>query len=81
MKFYLRLVEIEKRKPINFTNIRHVDEKFIKVRKSKDAFAYLWVVSDSNSNIIAVNVSNTRNAESAKIILRKARERAGCNHK
>ena len=62
MKFYPKLVEIEKKKPISFTNIWHVDEKFIRVRKSKDDFAYLWVVSDSDSNIIAVNVSNTRDA-------------------
>ena len=77
MKFYPRLSEIEKKKPINFTNIWHVDEKFIRVRKSKDPFAYLWVVSDSNSNIIAVHVSNGRNVESAKIVLRKAKERTG----
>jgi len=77
MKFYPKLSEIEKRKPINFTKIWHVDEKFIRVRESKGDFAYLWVVSDSNSNIIAVYVSNSRNAESAKIVLRKARERAG----
>lgn len=77
MKFYPKLTEIEKRKPLSFTNIWHVDEKFIRVRKSKDDFAYLWIVSDSNSNIIAVHVSNARNAASAKIVLRKARERAG----
>jgi len=79
MKFYPKLSDIEKRKPILFTNVWHVDEKFIRVRKSKDDFAYLWVVSDSNSNIIAVHVSNARDAASAKIVLRKARERAGFN--
>ena len=79
MKFYPKLVKIEKRKPINFTKIWHVDEKFIRVRGSKDPFAYLWVVSDSDSNIIAVYVSNARNAESAKIVLKKARERTGFN--
>ena len=79
MKFYPKLVEIEERKPINFKNLWHVDEKFIRVRKSKDDFAYLWVVSDSDSNIIAVHVSNSRNAESAKIVLKKARERTGFN--
>lgn len=79
MKFYPKLTEIEKRKPILFTNIWHADEKFIRVRKSKDDFAYLWVVSDSNSNIIAVYVSNARDAKSAKVVLRRARERTGFN--
>lgn len=77
LKFYPKLIEIEKRIPLNFTKIWHVDEKFIKVRKSKDDFAYLWVVSDSNSNIIAVHVSDKRDIANAKIVLRKARERAG----
>lgn len=77
IKFYPKLVEIEKRKPINFTDIWHVDEKFIRVRKSKDDFAYLWVVADSKNHILATHVSDARTAESAKIVLRKARERAG----
>jgi len=77
IKFYPKLIAIEKRIPLAFTKIWHVDEKFIRVRKSKDDFAYLWVASDSRSNIIAVHVSNERDAKNAKIILRKARERAG----
>ena len=79
LKFAPRLIKIAKRKPIAFTKIWHVDEKFIKVRGSKDDFAYLWVVSDSESNILAVHVSFERDAKNAKLVIRKARERAGFN--
>jgi transposase-like protein len=77
LKFAPKLVQIEKSMPLQFTKIWHVDEKFIRVRGSKDPFAYLWVVADSNSNIIAIHVSDSRSTEHAKIVLRKARERAG----
>ena len=72
-KFYPLLMHIEKLRPHTFTKIWHVDEKFIRVRGSKDPFAYLWVVADNKSQIIAVHVSNARTGENAKIVLRKAR--------
>jgi len=77
IKFAPKLIEIVRNKPINFTRIWHVDEKFIHVRNSKDDHAYLWIVSDSNSNIISTYVSFTRDINSAKIVLKKAKERAG----
>jgi len=58
----------------NFTRIWHVDEKYVKVRGSKDDFAYLWVVADNQSKIIATHISNRRDIVSAKTILRKARQ-------
>ena len=79
LKFCPKFVEIEKRIPLNFSKIWHVDEKFIKVKGSKDKFAYLWIASDSNNNILAVHVSNARNGKNAKIVLQKARERTGFN--
>lgn len=77
IKFAPHLIKISLSKPITFTKIWHVDEKFIHVRGSKDPHAYLWIVSDSNSKIIATHISFERNATNAKIVLRKARERAG----
>jgi len=68
-------------KVTNFSNIWHVDEKFIKCRNKKDKngkvkFSYLWVVIDSNNNIIATHVSHERNMKNARIVLRKAKLRA-----
>lgn len=65
----------------NFSNIWHVDEKFIKCRNVKDnksnvKFSYLWVIIDSNNNIISTYVSHERNIRSAKIALRRAKDRA-----
>jgi len=77
LKFAPKLIELAKRIPIQFTKIWHVDEKFIKVKKSKDDFAYLWAVIDSNNNLIAVHVSNKRDKVNAKIVFNKAKERAG----
>jgi len=77
VKFAPYLIKIAIKKPIKFSNIWHVDEKFIKVRGSKDPFAYLWIVSDSNSNIISTHVSFSRNETNARIVLRRAKERAG----
>ena len=79
LKFCPRLIEIQKRIPLNFSKIWHVDEKFIRVKGSKDDFAYLWIVSDSRNNILAVHVSNARNGKNAKLVLQKARERTGFN--
>jgi transposase-like protein len=77
VKFAPYLIKIALSKPIAFTKIWHVDEKFIHVKGSKDPHAYLWIVSDSNSNIISTHVSFVRGIVDAKIVLTKARERAG----
>ena len=61
---------------LNFSNIWHVDEKFIKVRGSKDDFAYLWVVLDDKNNIITTYVSNNRDINSARTVLQKAKQNA-----
>lgn len=76
IKFASYLIKIVNKKPLSFTNIWHVDEKFIHVRKSKDDFAYLWIVSDSNANILATHVSFARNGYNAIIVLEKAKLRA-----
>jgi transposase-like protein len=60
----------------SFSNVWHVDEKFVKVKGSKDDFAYLWVVIDDKNSMIATYVSNSRNIISAKAVLRKAKMRA-----
>lgn len=78
VKFASYLIKLANKKPINFSKeIWHVDEKFIHVRKSKYPHAYLWIVSDSNSNIIATHISFERDEANAKIVLLKAKERAG----
>lgn len=77
LKFAPRLIKLAKKVPIQFTKVWHVDEKFIRVKKSKDDFAYLWAVIDSNNNLIAVHVSNERDGKNAKIVFNKAKERAG----
>ena len=73
------LIKIANKKPISFNNIWHVDEKFIHVRKSKDDFAYLWIVSDTNANIIATHVSFARDGANARIVLEKAKAKAEFN--
>ncbi|MEK6928551.1 MAG: DDE-type integrase/transposase/recombinase [Nanoarchaeota archaeon] len=77
IKFASYIIKIASIKPLNFSNEWHCDEKFIRVRKSRDPFAYLWIVSDSNSNIITTHVSFRRNIESAKIVFEKAKQRTG----
>ncbi len=77
VKFSPHLIRIALHKPIAFTKIWHVDEKFIHVRGSKDPHAYLWIVSDSHSNINATYVSFCRDEASARIVLQKAKDRAG----
>lgn len=79
IKFSAYLVKSANKKQLNFSSIWHVDEKFIHVRKSKDPHAYLWIVSDSNSNILSSYVSFLRDEKSAKIVLTKAKERTGFN--
>lgn len=67
---------------IDFSNIWHVDEKFIKVKdnvkdkKGRIKFSYLWVVIDDKNNIIAVYVSHKRDIISAKKTLQLALSRA-----
>lgn len=77
MKFEPKLSSIEKSMPLNFTDIWHADEKYIHVKGSKDKHAYLFIVADSNNNILAKHVANSRSIADAKIVLKKARERAG----
>lgn len=77
IKFASHLIKLASFRPLTFTKIWHVDEKFIHVRNSKDDFAYLWIVSDTNANILATHVSFSRNINSAKIVLSKTKERAG----
>lgn len=77
IKFASYLTKIANKKQLNFSSVWHVDEKFIHVRNSKDPHAYLWIVSDSNSNIISTYVSFLRDRDSARIVLEKARTRAG----
>lgn len=62
------------KRSMNFSNIWHADEKFVKVKGSKDPFAYLWVVIDDKNNIIATHVSFERNTDGAKTVLAKAKE-------
>lgn len=71
-KFAHYLSKFQKSK--SFSNIWHVDEKFVKVKGSKDKFAYLWVVIDDKNNIITTYVSNCRDINSAKIVLKKAKQ-------
>jgi len=77
IKFADYLIKIANRKPIAFSNIWHVDEKFIHVKGSKDPHAYLWIVSDNKANILSTYISFTRDKDSAKVVLEKALERAG----
>jgi len=81
IKFAPHLCKFANIIPLNFTNIWHVDEKFIKVKrdnkKRKKEFSYLWIVSDNASNIIATHVSFARDIVNAKIVLQKAKHRAG----
>lgn len=59
-----------------FSNIWHLDEKFIKVKKSIDDFAYEWVVMDDKNSMIAVHVSDKRDINGARKILEIAKRQA-----
>lgn len=76
-KFDKKLSNIGRVCRIEYTDIWHVDEKFVRVKGSKDAFAYLWVVEDTNNNIIAVHVTDGRDCNGAKQVFRKALTNAG----
>ncbi|HDK41770.1 MAG TPA: IS1/IS6 family transposase [Candidatus Pacearchaeota archaeon] len=81
LKFARHLCKFANIFPLRFTNLWHVDEKFIKVRrankKRKKEFAYLWIVSDSKNNVLATHVSFARDIVNAKIVLQKAKQRTG----
>jgi len=64
------------KRQMSFSNIWHVDEKFIKVKDSEDDFAYLWVVIDSLNSIIATHVSLKRDISGAVAALKKAYARS-----
>ncbi len=74
MNKFAHLLSKQKR-VVSFSNIWHVDEKFIKV-KGVYGFAYLWIVIDDKNSIIAVHVSQRRDIASARIVLQLAKERA-----
>ena len=73
-KFAQELSKLQRSK--GFSNIWHVDEKFVRVNGSKDKFAYLWVVIDDRNNIIAVNVSESTDTKSAIKVLSIAKKSA-----
>lgn len=76
----LKDVELPK---VEFSNVWHVDEMFIKHQKrlktggNETWFTYLWVVSDEKQNLIALHHSDKRNTVNAKLVLEKAKEKAG----
>ncbi|MFW6233627.1 MAG: IS6 family transposase [Nanoarchaeota archaeon] len=80
-KFAPHMCKFARILPLNISKeIWHVDEKFIKVKhptKKRGDFSYLWIVSDTNSNILATHVSLHRDGKNAKIVLQKAKQRAG----
>lgn len=74
-KFAKLLNKLAKKLPkMNISNIWHVDEKFIKIGKKT---GYLWVVIDTNNNILAVHVSMRRDCNSAKQVLKLAKQNTG----
>lgn len=73
VKFAEHLANLKRSR--SFSNVWHVDEKFIKVRGCKD-FAYLWVVIDDRNNMIATHVSQKRDMNSAITVLTKANNAA-----
>jgi len=73
-KFAFKVSKINRQ--ANFSNIWHVDEKFIKIKDSEDDFAYLWIVIDSLNSIIATNVSLKRDISGAVAALKKAYARS-----
>ena len=73
MKFISLLVLWASLIDSNYDKIWHVDEKFIRVRGSKDDFAYAFVVLDSKNKILAIYIADSRSGKSAKIVLRRAR--------
>ncbi len=68
---------------VQFDNVWHVDEIFIKHQKRLPSggndtwFSYLWVVSDSKQRLLALHHSQKRDTQSAVTVLEKARQ---CAH-
>ena len=54
--------------------ILHADEKYIKVKGSKDDFAYWWSVIDCFGNLIATIITESRDLKSAKKLFKNAKE-------
>ena len=77
MKFIALLVMWVPLIDTNFEKIWHIDGKFIRVKESKDKFAYLFVAVDRKNKIIATFVAISRTTENAKVILRRAEKRGG----
>lgn len=71
-KFAQKLSKLKRNR--SFSDVWHIDEKFIKVKGSKDDFDYLWVVIDDKNNMIATHVSDSRDIINAKIVLEKAKK-------
>lgn len=59
---------------IKFSNIRHMDEMFIKAKKRMN---YIYALIDNRNNVIALYVSPCRNMKSAICCLMKAKWIAG----
>lgn len=66
MKFIGIIVLWSKMFVLQDSSIIHIDEKFIKVRGSKDSFAYFFVAKDKFNKIRAIYLANARTKESAK---------------
>jgi len=64
----------QKHYPKKLFLILHGDEKFIKVKGSKDDFAYWWSVIDCLGNLIATIITESRDLESAKKLFKKVKE-------
>ena len=52
----------------------HIDEKFIKVRGSKDDFAYLFIALGTDNKIRAIYLANSRTKESAKELFKRLKQ-------
>ena len=75
MKFIQLLVLWASLIDTDYDKVWHIDEKFIKVRGSKDKYAYLFVVIDRKNKILATFVANSRTTNSAKELLKRARKK------
>lgn len=71
MKFIKLLVLWSKMFALPHSPIIHIDEKFIKVRGSKDSFAYFFVAKDKFNKIRSIYLANARTKESAKELFRR----------
>ncbi|MEM7815904.1 MAG: DDE-type integrase/transposase/recombinase [Candidatus Aenigmatarchaeota archaeon] len=66
--------EMLRKMGIHFSKICYGDEMWI---KAKNKWFYLYIIIDSNNNLIAMHVSPHRDKKSAIAVLRKARQVAG----